>query len=554
MKKFFQKLKNIFQNLELTEKAEAGQLTDDDWKSVAQAYNKDNPGHNFDDDVASALKEENDAKEQASQQRAQILAISKTVLPEDSEPESQDDENGKSEKPKADNTDPVAIVQKMASAIEKLAGGSAPDKPKDVVTPVLDINGPGTNKSHFLGIPHSMFSLEKRWNKISADPSFAIQNPKPTAEDFESFTKEYRTFSLGLAERYAYLKKNNLLDAKRLMAFGNDYSGLDPANLGDYYLIRRQDALIARLITLYNVYDIFPRRYGVQDREVMFSAFFDTVSQAWQQGEVFKGEMKLQPELAYVDDAMIKLLFKPMKEIERMYIGYLNTEGSDPMKWSIIEWQILNVMTQAISEQNHRRIMGIYVHPETGIPGHYLNSSTGVVYTLLRYAHEFKLKLHDDAAFTGYTSSTFLETVQDMLEQIKLDITEDYTVPFGKLVVYLNDNHKLWWKQNCRAKYAKDNDFDKSSPDSMINKVPDIDTPIIWVPNLGNTPIILVQEPGNLQCVEYVPGEMLALQFEPAMETYKGWTVWKEGTSASFVGLQFATKALMDANLSLIHI
>lgn len=90
--------------------------------------------------------------------------------------------------------------------------------------------------------------------------------------------------------------------------------------------------------------------------------------------------------------------------------------------------------------------------------------------------------------------------------------------------------------------------MDFTGPDSMLNKVPDIDTPIVWLPNLGTLPLILVQEPGNLQCIEYLPGEMLALQFERAMETYKTWSVWKEGTAASFVGIKFASKALMDAN------
>lgn len=544
---FFQALNSVLQKLGLTDKSKDKKMSDDDWKSVAQEYNAQNPGRDFDTDVAAALKEENDARAQAEQQRNQILDIAGRVIPLESTQDDDEDENGNEDPPApSDNTDPVAAVQKMADAIEALAGRANKDKPEDEIKPVFNINGPGTNKTHFLGITHSMFSLDKRWNKIAANPNYAIQNPTPSAEEFEEFTKEYRSFGLSLSKRYAYLKENNMLDAERLMAFENDYSKLDSANLPDYYLIRRQDALIARLITMYNVYNVFPRRYGIQDREVMFSAFFDTVSQAWQLGEVFKGKMELQPELAYVDDAMIKLLFKPMKEIERMYIGYLNTEGSDPMKWSIIEWQILNVMTQAISEQNHRRIMGIYVHPETGVPGHYLNSSTGIVYTLIRYAHEFKLKIHDDSAYMGYTDSTFLETVQDMLEDIKLAITEDYTVPFERLSVILNANHRLWWKKNCRAKYGKDLDF--TGPDNMMAKVPDIDTPIIWLPNLGNLPFILVQEPGNLQCIEYQPGEMLALQFDRAMETFRAWSVWKEGSSASFVGIKFNTKAAMDAN------
>lgn len=547
MPKFFQALKGIFQKLNLTDKAKSDQLSDDDWKNIAQEYNEQNPGCDFNADIKAALKEENDAKAKEEEQKKQILAIANRVMPESSSDsgDNAQSENEGSPKP-SDNIDPVAIVEKMATAIEGLAAKANRDKPEDEIKPSLNINGPGTDKTHFLGIAHPMFSLEKRWNKIAANPSYAIQNPDPSKQEIEECTQEFETYGDSLKKRYAYLKNNNMLNAERLMTFINDYSGLDPANLPDFYLVRRQDALIARLITMYNIYDVFPRRYGIQDREVMFSAFFDAVSQAWQEGEIYKGKMELQPELAYVDDAMIKLKFKPMKEIERMYIGYLNTEGSDPMKWSLIEWQILNVMTQAISEQNHRRIMGIYVAPETGKAGHYLNSSTGIVYSLIRYAHEFKLKLHDDSSYMGYDESTFLETVQDLLEDIKLAITEDYTVPFNKLVVILNDNHKLWWKKNCRAKYGKDLDF--TGPDSMMAKVPDIDTPIVWLPNLGTLPLILVQEPGNLQCIEYMPGEMLALQFERAMETYKAWSVWKEGTAASFVGMKFNSKTDLDNN------
>ena len=47
-----------------------------------------------------------------------------------------------------------------------------------------------------------------------------------------------------------------------------------------------------------------------------------------------------------------------MKEIERQYIGYLNTDGSDPIKWSMIEWQLLNIYTALVNEQNERRIFG----------------------------------------------------------------------------------------------------------------------------------------------------------------------------------------------------
>ena len=50
----------------------------------------------------------------------------------------------------------------------------------------------------------------------------------------------------------------------------------------------------------------FPVAYGYQDRALVFNTFFDEVSQAYQSGEVFKGGMKIENHMGYVDDAMIK--------------------------------------------------------------------------------------------------------------------------------------------------------------------------------------------------------------------------------------------------------
>ena len=135
-----------------------------------------------------------------------------------------------------------------------------------------------------------------------------------------------------MASRYAFLKINYLLYPEKLTSgFTNDFSELADAGLGDQYVVLRQDALIARIITLENIYDLYPRRYGVQDRELMTNAFFTEISQAYQEGEVWKGSMELQPEMGYVDDAMAKVQFGSLKDLERKYIGYLNTDGSDPI-------------------------------------------------------------------------------------------------------------------------------------------------------------------------------------------------------------------------------
>lgn len=48
----------------------------------------------------------------------------------------------------------------------------------------------------------------------------------------------------------------------------------------------------------------------------------------------------------------------------------------------MIEWVMLQISTKLIEEQNRRKILGIYVKPEKGTAGNYMNAGTGVYYTV----------------------------------------------------------------------------------------------------------------------------------------------------------------------------
>ena len=251
-----------------------------------------------------------------------------------------------------------------------------------------------------------------------------------------------------------------------------------------------------------NVNDLFPTRSGIQDRELITNAFFSEVSQGYQSGAIYKGGMTLAPEYGYVDDAMMKTKFGPMKDIERLYIGYLNTDGSDPIKWSMIEFCLLGMYQEMQKEQNKRHIMGIFCKPETGVAGSYLNAATGVIYTLIRYIHEFKLLPLDSASYNTYTSSTFLTAVKAFVADIKLKLDDDQDLT-DKAYLYLNANHKDWWLANCRTTYGKDMDF--TGPTGYLNVMPDSDLAIKWVPNMGQLKMMFTQTPGNIQFLEFVP-------------------------------------------------
>lgn len=550
---FKEKFLAILTDLSLTDKAKTKMLTNEDWATIDASFKE-----KYGVSITEAMREAQ-AAETLNEERNAVLSIingSEGRQPEDNTAST--DPEGTQGK----NNEPLNLVSsvqslvtalnasneenaKLRTSLDTMAAKATDDNPQAVIKKQLTVFGPGTTVTHLFGIDHSLFDMKKRWNIIANNPAYATLHTADEDTDGTSFRTEVRNYGKSLAARYAFLKQENLLFPDKLNSgFTNDFSELKDAGLGDQYVVLRQDALIARIIVLQNVYDLYPRRYGIQDRELMTNAFFTEISQAYQTGEVWKGSMDLQPEMGYVDDAMAKVQFGPLKELERKYIGYLNTDGSDPIKWGMIEWQLLQIYTTMVSEQNRRRIRGCYIKPETGKPGSYLNSSTGLIYTLVRYMHENTLLPHSDESYNDYTETTFLDAVIEFVKDVKSTLDED--IDLEGFAIYLNKNHRDWWIANCRTKYGKDIDF--TGPLSYANVVPDMGIPVKWVPNMGQSKLIHMQEPGNLQCLEFVPGEMLAFKLQEFMEMVMAWSTWKEGFTASFVGRHFATHDALEAN------
>lgn len=545
-----ERIQTVLQKLKLLDKAKANQLTDEEWKQIVDSYQKEYQSTLQDDLAADMAAHAATNTPITQEQMDQVQGILDSIV----NPNQNATQDGE-EKPvvqttqtPATGTDIVQLAQAVQGLVNTMQNSATEDRPIQTVTATTaSFTGPADRTKFLFGIENSMFSMTDRWNRIAANPaaaaSFGVWD-----EDTEgaSFRKQAVAFSRSLQKRYAYLHANGMLDAKKLAAgeFGTNYEGVNTAGVGNQFVVLRQDALIARVLTKRDLTQYFPVRYGIQDHDLVFNAFFSEVSQAYQQGEIWKGDMKLENEMGHVDDAMIKLKFGPMKELERMYIGYLNKEGSDPIKWNMIEFCILNSLETAQVEQNKRRMRGIYVKPETGVAGSYLNASTGVIYTLLRYIHEFKILPHDDEAYRGYTDADMLDAVQDFVADIITSCTEDMDI--DNHVLYLNKTHQPWWIKNVRTKYGKDIDF--TGPDSYKYVVPDTNVHIIWLPYLGQLPLMFMDVPGNIQFLEYVPGEMLSIKVKEDMELVKAWSTWKEGCSASFTGRRFDSLDKLKAN------
>lgn len=536
------KLKKVVELLGFTAKFESKALTNEEFQQIMDRYQRD---------YQVTLQDDINAEQQQAQDEAmqrQLNAIYAAVLAAGGEPEqgAHSEENHN-----ATQQDIVAAINNLGSRIESLSRQPAPDTPVqqgDAV--IVSIHGFGNTPEYLFGVQAPMYSMGLRWNRIAANPAMAAALGEPTNAEQEAFRKAVSEYGAALRQRAKYLIENKMTADLKAVAegrFSTNYAGVD--NLGDMgtqFTVRRQDAIIARVLSTVKMTDFFPVRYGIQDNDVIFNAFFDEVSQAWQEGAVYKGGMKIENERGYVDDAMIKMMWGPMKDLERKYIAYLNTSGSDPIKWNMIEYQMLNSLLEAQREQNIRRMRGIYVKPESGVAGSYLTASTGILYRLLDYIHSNKLLVtdDDDKTFRAYTESTMLGIVQLFVSEIKSHLGEDETLD-GK-VLYLNERHKSWWLKCIRTQFHLDTDF--AGVNSYANIVPDTDVRIIWLPYLGNLTFMMMQEPGNLQFLEFLPGEMMGLQMEQQMEMVRAWSTWKEGTAAAFLGRKFSSREELVAN------
>lgn len=558
---FKARLNKVLEKLGFVKKFENKILTSEEYKALCEEYQKEYQSTLVDD-----LAAENSAAEEAEHQQQinslyAIVSKANNAAGDGNDGDDDDEDKDPDDGKKNENSQQPAgasqnvsyeqltkAVSGLAENVMKMAQGTAPDKPAAHVTaPSIPINGFESNSNYLFGVEHSLFDMKKRWNQITVNPALALASEPDEESDGKAFRKESMAFARSLQQRYKYHQsRNELGDVKALASgqFATNYGGVDNAGLGNQFVILRQDALIARILELRNLTEYFPVRYGVQDRDILFNAFFDEVSQGYQPGEIYKGGMQLENEMGYVDDAMIKVQFGPMKEIERKYIAYLNKEGSDPIKWSMIEFCLLNLLKKAQDEQNQRRMRGIYVKPEDGQPSSYLNAGTGIWYTLLRYIHDYSIKPFANKSYNTYTSANMLDAVKEFITDVKTHLTEGMTL--DKHVLYLNENHIDWWLANCRETYGKDLDF--TGPDGYKNRVPDSTIQIKWLPYEGKSCWMFLDIPGNLQFVEYLPGEMFAVKMEEQMEMVRAWSTWKEGCGAAFTGRKFETKAEMDDN------
>lgn len=486
-----------------------------------------------------------EANEQNQAQMAEVLGKIDTVLTEEGTGDGAGDDGGEAAETTA-QTGQVDIMAKVESliglvktqkeTIKTLSQEKETPNPKKVGAKVVMIGGGAHTEKYLFGIEAPMFDRSKPWNQVAATKrpleTLAAQGMGVKAKwaDYESdFKAEVRNYGSSLAERIASLQDSNELSSLSLAEM--DFTGFDGTGWGEAYIVRRQDALIAYLRTLPSVTTIFPVRYGVQDKMEMTNSFLTDFSSAWQSGKVFKGGYSVEPVLAEVFDVMMKHKFENMKALEREYIGYLNREGSFPIKWSMVEWLMVQILTKLLNEQNERRIRGRRINPTAGTAGHHMFGANGLIYQLL-FKYVADGLLQKSTLYKTYTSSTILTYVEAWIEDLNQVLPS-----LSGLVLYMNDKHIPWFKKAYETANGTKLDYTGAK---LEIKHYNLDA-IVGVPNMGNSCFMFVTMPGNVEFYELQAGEMAGFYFQQDLDELMVMSTWKEGVGAYMIGKKNGT-------------
>lgn len=527
MRKFLTNLLGVVVSAGLKDKFDRKELTKEDQAALIEAYNKAHGAGAFTDDFEAYRTEQGAQSEAFAKALAELAGITGVEAGTEGTPDGLAQILASVKELKGE-------VATANATIEKLSKQGAEVKPVATVAATPSATGMHT-KEYAFGIQNPFFAAARRYNSILINGRI---EGEPTENDRKVLETDAISYAEKLSDRYRELRasgKLNLLKQAKV-----DISQLSSdTEIGTRQFTIRQDMVIARIVSYPSLAGLFNTVSNIQSGQVITNVLFDEVSQAYQSGEVYKGNVDFQPEKAIVDKVMSKVRFEDMSTLETAYLNYLNHEGSDPVKWTLLEWLILSIAEKINSERIERSIRGCYVKPVKGESAPAILGSTGVIYRILSLYDSNKALPFDDEELADYDASNIGDVFQFFAKKISIRRPND----FKRFVIYANAAHQPMYMEWYSNKYGKNTDYTGTK-----DVVPNYNMAIRWVPAMGDLKLIFATIPGNIELLQNVPGEEYKTMFERHLEEVIAYSYWMEGSSVGFAGRHFKSKADLKAN------
>ncbi len=527
MRKFLTNLLGVVVSAGLKDKFDRKELTKEDQAALIEAYNKAHGAGAFTDDFETYRTEQGAQSEAFAKALAELAGITGVEAGTEGTPDGL-------AQILASVKDLKGEVATANATIEKLSKQGAEVKPVATVAATPSVTGMHT-KEYAFGIQNPFFAASRRYNSILINGRI---DGNPSADDRMAFKADAISYSEKLFERYRELRASGRLNLLKQAKVDISQLSSD-TEIGTRQFTIRQDMVIARIVSYPSLAGLFNTVSNVQSGQVITNVLFDEVSQAYQSGEVYKGNVDFQPEKAIVDKAMAKVRFEDMSTLETAYLNYLNHEGSDPVKWTLLEWLVLSLAEKINSERIERSIRGCYVKPVKGESGPAILGSTGVIYRILSLYDSNKALPFDDEELADYDASNIGDVFQFFAKKISIRRPND----FKRFVIYANAAHQPMYMEWYSNKYGKNTDYTGTK-----DVVPNYNMAIRWVPAMGDLKLIFATIPGNIELLQNVPGEEYKTMFERHLEEVIAYSYWMEGSSVGFAGRHFKSKADLKAN------
>lgn len=376
----------------------------------------------------------------------------------------------------------------------------------------------------------------KAWVPSGTDSHlFGIDMPFLALDDKHGYNKR----------AYAALAARHGIDILAPRAVSSlDYSSLG-SDLGEYYRIRKQDRIQSFLMELPSLTAIFPLESGYQDQAVLVNMFLtDDFSQADSTSlgstfeNVVKGGYKFEPETITMYDVMFAHEFKQLKELEKAWIGYLNREGSSTMKWSFIEYILVETGKKLKNEQEQRRVRGVRKNPTVNVAGTSLQASNGILKFIKNQIALFKMQPFVLGEWTPSTIATHIKNGTKLIPEVLRDS--------GRLILYMSTNALSDYHTNLETLYGLNQDY-KGGID-FVKEYPSVK--IVAVPGMAHSKRLIWTVEGNISLFEDKAGEMLNFNMEQQDWRLKVWSNWRESVWAYMVGRKYASAAAMPGDYS----
>jgi hypothetical protein len=379
-------------------------------------------------------------------------------------------------------------------------------------------------------------TTKKAWVPTGNDTHlFGIDSPLFALDDKHAYNK--RAYA-SIAARHGFD-----LGAPRA-ASSLDYSSLG-SDLGEYNRIRKQDRIQGFLMDLPSLSKIFPLESGFQDQAVLVNMFLtqdfsqaDSTALGSSFENVTKGAYKFEPEVLSMYDVMFAHEFKQLKELEKSWIGYLNREGSSTMKWSFIEYILVETGRKLKNEQEIRRVRGVRKNPTVNVAGTSLGAANGLLKFIKNQLAAFKMQAFELGEWTSSNIADHIKNGTRLIPEVLRDS--------GKMILYMSTDALSDYHRNLETLYGLNQDYQGGI--NYVKEYPEVK--IKTIPGMAPSKRLIWTIDGNIALFEDKAGEMLNFNLEQQDWRLKVWSNWRESIWAYMVGRKYASAAEMPGDYS----